>query len=61
MGKLIYTLFCIFTAIVGYAIHHSIFYAIINFIFAPIAWVYWLICQDVNLTVIQNAFSFFLK
>jgi hypothetical protein len=49
------------TAIIGYQIHHSIGWAILDFIFWPIAWIKWLICHEVNLTIIKQAFEFFLK
>ena len=49
------------TAITGYAIHHSIFWSIMDYLFYPLAWAKWLILQEVNLTIIKTAFSFFLK
>jgi hypothetical protein len=33
----------------------------LDFIFWPIAWCKWLICQQVNLTIIKATFSFFLR
>lgn len=58
--KIIYLIIAIFTSMVGYEIHHNVFYAIINFIFWPISWIYWLVCHDVNISVIKSAFGFFL-
>lgn len=58
--KIIYLIIAIFTSMIGYEIHHNIFYAIVNFIFWPISWIYWLVCHDVNITTIKAAFSFFL-
>lgn len=58
---IIYTLAAIFTAFIGHHIHGSIFFTIMDFLFWPIAWVKWLICQEVNLTIIKDAFSFFLS
>jgi hypothetical protein len=52
-------LFCTSTAMVGYHIHHSVFWAIVDFIFAPIAWIKWLICQEVTLRIIKETFGFF--
>jgi hypothetical protein len=49
------------TAMIGHTIHNSIFWSIIDFIFWPIAWVKWLIMQEVNLSIIKETFSFFLK
>jgi hypothetical protein len=56
-----YWLLGIPTAIIGYAIHHSIFWSVMDFIFLPLAWIKWLICQEVSVSVIKSAFSFFLK
>lgn len=61
LGELLYVIFCICTSIVGIQIHHNAFYAIINFILVPISWLYCVICHDVNMTVIREAFSFFLQ
>ena len=52
---------CVITAMIGYHIHGSFFWAIMDFIFTPVAWIKWLICQEVNITIIHNTFSFFLK
>lgn len=49
------------TAMIGYAIHHSLFWAIVDYIFAPIAWIKWLICHEVTLAVIKQAFAWFLN
>jgi hypothetical protein len=46
---------------IGYTIHGSIFWAIIDWIFMPIAWCKWLICHEVNMTIIRETFSFFFK
>lgn len=48
----------LFTAIVGHAIHGSIFWSIVDFVFWPIAWLKWLICQEVTMSIIKNALSF---
>ncbi len=57
----LYLLFCVATAIIGNTKNHSLGWAILDGIFAPLAWVKWLICQEINLTIINHAFSFFLK
>jgi len=54
VSRLIYTILCVCTAIIGYRIHGSIFWSIIDFIFMPIAWIKWLICQEVNITLINR-------
>lgn len=57
----IYTILSTITAIIGYNIHHSIAWSIVDFIFYPIVWVKWLIFQEVNLTIIKQSFDFFFK
>jgi len=57
----IYTIIGIFTAIVGYHINDSIFWAIVDWMFWPFAWVKWMICQEVNISIIKEAFSFFMQ
>jgi len=49
------------TAIIGYEIHRSLFWSICDYIFFPLAWAKWLICQEVSISIIKSAFSFFLK
>lgn len=51
----------ILTAIVGHHIHGSIIWAIINLFFWPLAWLKWLLCQEVNMSIIRGAFDFFLQ
>lgn len=36
-GSFIYTLFSLFTALVGHTIHDSLFLALMDFIFTPVA------------------------
>ncbi len=59
--SILYPIIGVFTAIVGHSIHHSIFWAIVDWFFWPIAWCKWLLCHEVSLSVIKNAFSFFLQ
>lgn len=56
-----YTIICVITAMIGYHIHHSVGYSILNFIFAPISWIYWLITEQVNIAIIKETFSFFFN
>jgi hypothetical protein len=51
--------FCVITAMIGYHIHGSLFWAIMDFIFAPFAVVKWLIYHQVTLDVIKQTFSWF--
>ena len=58
---LFYSLICLLTAMVGYNIHGSLFWSIIDFFFTPFAWAKWLIMHQVNLTIIKSTFSFFFS
>lgn len=55
----IYLIFALATAMIGYTIHQSLGWAIVDFFLAPIAWAKWLVCHEVNLTIIKASFSFF--
>jgi len=59
--SLLWVIFDIATAMIGYRIHGSIFWSIMDFIFSPLAWIKWFIFQEVNLTIIKETFSFFFK
>ncbi len=59
--SLIYLLFCTCTAIVGSNIHHSIFWSIVNFFFAPLSIIKWLIFKEINMHIIQHSFDFFFN
>ena len=58
-GSLIYTIFCGLTAMIGHTIHGSIFWAIMDFFFCPFAWIKWLICHEVTMTIIKKTFTWF--
>ena len=49
------------TAMIGYDIHHSIFWSIVDFMLFPFAIVKWLILHQVNLTIIKDTFGFLFK
>jgi hypothetical protein len=49
------------TAMVGYTIHHSAFWSVVDFFFWPFAWIKWLVCQEVNMTIIRTTFEFLSK
>ena len=59
--KILALILCIATAMIGYTIHSSLFWSIMDFIFAPLTWCKWLICHEVNLTVIKTTFTWFFK
>jgi hypothetical protein len=49
----------VITAIIGHAIHGSLFWSIMDFLFYPIVIIKWLICQEINMSVLRRAFSWF--
>jgi len=51
----------VLTSMVGYTIHNSIFWAIMDVLFWPFAWIKWLVLKQVNLSIIKETFEFFLK
>lgn len=55
----IYFIFSILTAMVGYTIHGSIFWSIMDFLFTPLTWLKWILCHEVSLTIIKETFSWF--
>lgn len=59
--KLIYFIFSVLTAMIGYTIHQSFFWSIIDFFFTPLAWIKWLLWHEVTLTVIKETFTWFFK
>lgn len=57
----LYTIFAVCTAMIGFHRHASMFWAIVDFFLAPIAWIKWLVMHQVNLTAIKETFAFFLQ
>jgi hypothetical protein len=53
-------LFSLPTACIGHHIHGSLAWAIFDFLFWPGVWIKWVICQDVNISIIKETFSWFL-
>lgn len=60
-GGLLYFFFNIATATIGYHKHGSTFWAIVDFFFAPIAWIKWLIYHEVNIDNDKRNFFFLFK
>ena len=58
MYSLTHVLLSTATAMIGYTIHGSLFWSIIDFIFMPFALVKWLICHEITFDIIQRTFSF---
>ena len=55
-------IFALPTAIIGYTVNQgSGFWAVMDFLFWPLAWLKWVIFQEVNLTIIKHSFEWFLK
>jgi len=61
MKKLLYIIISASTAMIGYTIHNSIFWSVMDFLFTPIAWVKWLICHEVTLNIIKSTFTWFFN
>jgi hypothetical protein len=57
--KTLYLIFSILVAMVGYHIHGSLFWSVMDFIFTPITIIKWLICHEVTMTIIKDTFSWF--
>ncbi len=51
----------ILIAMIGYTIHGSIFWSVADFFFWPIAFIKWMICQELTLTIIKNTFPTFFQ
>ena len=58
MKGLILLVFKVMVAMVGYTIHKSVFWSIVDFVFSPIAIVKWLIYHEITFAIIQQTFSF---
>jgi hypothetical protein len=58
MNGLIILAFKIFVAMVGYTIHGSVFWSIIDFIFSPIVLIKWLIYHEITFEIIKQTFAF---
>lgn len=57
-----YFITSIITGMVGYHINGgSTFWGIIDFIFSPIPWVKWILCHEINVSILKEVFSWFLK
>jgi hypothetical protein len=67
LSSLIYVIFCVATGMVGYNINVAaasscpLFWSIVDWAFTPIAIVKWLICQQLNMSVIKHTFAFFFN
>ncbi len=57
MNSIIGVIFSIATGMIGYTIHGSIFWSILDGIFSLVAWGKWLICHEVTFPIIKETFS----
>ena len=61
VSEWIYLILSIATGMIGYHIHGSVFWAIMDFIFMPFVWCKWLIMHQVNMSIIKHTFMFFMQ
>ena len=67
LSSLIYVIFCVATGMVGYNINVAansnwpLFWSVIDWLFAPFAIAKWLICHQLNISVIKHTFAFFFN
>lgn len=59
IGNLLYTIACACTAMIGYSIHKSILWSIVDFILCPFVWIKWMIYKEVTLDIIKKTFEWF--
>lgn len=60
MRLAIYLIGGFLTSMVGWQMHHSVPWTIVDFIFWIFAWLKWIICQEITLTILKKAFAWFL-
>lgn len=58
MKGFILLLFDVVIGMIGYTINGSIFWAIVDAIFSPLALIKWLVCHQLTLAVLRETFSF---
>ena len=61
LGRVLYAVLCVCVAMIGYEMHGSVGWAIVDLIFTPVVLIYWLVTQQINLSLLQETFSFFFK
>jgi hypothetical protein len=61
LGGILALAISLFTAMVGHTGHHSVFWAIMDFIFWPIAWIKWLCLHQVTAATVRQTFSWFFN
>jgi hypothetical protein len=58
MNGILMLMFQTCIAMIGYTIHGSIFWSIIDFIFTPIVLIKWLIYHEITFEIIKQTFAF---
>jgi len=58
LGAVLYIIFSVCTAMVGYTIHGSVFWSVVDFLFTIIAIAKWLIFHELTLSVVKETFRF---
>lgn len=59
--KTINVIFALLTANIGYTIHNSIIWSIVDFFIFPLVWLKWIIFHEVTLMIIEKSFHWFFK
>ena len=59
VGRLLYIVFAACISMIGYTINNSLAWAIVNYLFAPLSLIKWMICHEITLNVIKTTFSWF--
>jgi hypothetical protein len=57
----LHLILALITSMIGHAIHGSLGWSIVNFLFYPIAILKWIICRELTMSVIRDAFSWFFN
>ena len=60
-SQILRVLVAVGTAMIGYAMHHSLLWSILDFFFWPLAWVKWIVYQEVTMSIIKQTFAWFFK
>jgi len=60
-NSIIWMLFSTFTAIIGVNIHGLNIWTLVDFLFAPFVFIYWLVTHQVTLQIIKDSFKWFLE
>lgn len=59
MKEIFYLFIAVIVSMLGYTIHNSLLWAIVDFIFWPLVLIKWLICHELTLPIIKQTFTWF--